>query len=233
MRICALACTAAIAAVPAAAQELGLVIDPLPGHPVYHETEGEAGVVMALSITPDEGDPADLKGLCEELRVAAGLGRENGQDRPLEVIFVVPYKGIALEGYYLPADGTIGSEALVRGNSIARETLDGILGRAGIPSRVIDEADVEHEISCEINEPAWLVRWEDVRPLDGEEPETVIERAYRRFMTVYLSIVEDPMETPPSADFQLLGSDRPARSSVATKSASAPGAFPQPAHLQP
>ena len=226
MRSCVLACAAAIVVIPASAQELGLVIDLLPGHPVYHESEREAGIVMALSITPDQGDAASLKELCEELRLAAGLGRDNGEDLPLEVIFVVPYKGMAIEGYYLPADGTFGSEELVRGNSIARETLDGIVARAGIPSRVLDETDVEHEISCELNEPAWLIRWEDVRLVDGEEPDTVIERAYRRFMTIHRSVVEHTVGTPPSADFQLLGSNRPARSFVATKRAPAPGAVP-------
>ena len=233
MRICALACATAIAAIPASAQELGLVIDLLPGHPIYHESEGEAGVVMAISITPDQGNAADLKELCEELRVVAGLGRENGEDLPLEVIFVVPYKGMAIEGYYLPADGAFGSEALVRGNSIARETLDGIVARAGIPSRVLDETDVEHEISCEINEPAWLIRWEDVRLVDGDEPDTVIERAHRRFMTIHRSVVEHTVGAPRSADLHLLGSNRPARSFVATKGAPAPGGVPQPAHLKP
>ena len=145
---------------------------------------------MALSITPDEGDPADLKGLCEELRVAAGLGRENGQDRPLEVIFVVPYKGMAIEGYYLPADGTIGSEALVPGSEVARTALDGILARAGIPSRVLDETNVEHEISCSLDEPFWYVAWYDVRLIGDEDPDTVIERAYDRFMAIHQAVVE-------------------------------------------
>ena len=233
MRRYALACVAAMVVIPASAQEPTLVTDLLPGHPVYHESEGEAGVVMAISITPDQRDAADLKELCEELRVAAELGRENGEGLPLEVIFVVPYKTMAIEGYYLPADGTFGSEELVRGNSVARETLDGIVARAGIPSGVLDETDVEHEISCEINEPAWLIRWEDVRLVAGEEPDTVIERAYRRFTTIHRSVVKHTMGTPRPADLQLLGSNRPARSFVAMKSAPATGAVPQPAHLKP
>jgi hypothetical protein len=131
-----------------------------------------------------------LKEICEELRVTAGLEREKGANLSLEVIFIVPYKGMAIEGYYLPADGMLGGEALVRGNGIARETLDGIVARAGVPSGVLDEMDVEHEISCEIDEPAWLIRWEDVRLLHGEEPDTVIEGAYRRFTTIHRSVVE-------------------------------------------
>ena len=197
MRVCALACAGAIAAVPASAQDLGLVVDLLPGHPVYHEHEGEAGVVMAISITPGKVGAADLKEICEELRVAAGLGREKGVNLPLEVIFIVPYKNMAIEGYYLPADGTLGGETLVRGRGIARETLDGIVSRAGVPSGVLDETDVEHEISCEMSEAAWLIRWEDVRLLHDEEPDTVIERAYSRFTTIHRSVVEHTTGTQP------------------------------------
>jgi hypothetical protein len=199
MRICTLACTAAIAAVPASAQDPGLTIDLLAGHPIYHENEGEAGVVMAISITPGESDAADLKELCEQLRVAGGLAGKNGEHLPLEVIFVVPYKGMAIEGSYLRGDGAFGSEALVRGNSIARETLDGIVSQAGIPSRVLYETDVEHEISCKIHEPEWFIRWEDLRPLAGQEPDAVIGDAYGRFMTIHQNVVEHTMGTSPSA----------------------------------
>jgi hypothetical protein len=204
MRICALACTAAIAAAPVSAQESSLVIDLLTGHSIYHESEGEAGVVMAISITPGESDAADLKELCEQLRVAAGLESKNSEHLPLEVIFVVPYKGMAIEGYYLPGHGTFGSETLVRGNSIARETLDGIVTRAGIPSRVLYETDVEHEISCKKNAPKWFIRWEDLRPVDGEKPNAAIEHAYRRFMAIYRSVVEHTKGTSPSANLQSL-----------------------------
>jgi hypothetical protein len=190
MRISALAFTAAIAAFPASAQGLGLVVDLLPGHPIYHESEGEAGVIMALSIRPVDGDSADLKEVCEELRVAAGLPRKNREDLPLEVVAVVPNEGMAIEGYYLPPDGTSGSEALVPGTKVARETLDGIVTRAGIPSHLLDETNVEHEIVCEINKPAWLIHWLDVRRVNGENPDTVIQRAYRRFMTIQQVVVE-------------------------------------------
>jgi hypothetical protein len=212
MRICALAFAVAMAAVPASAQERGLVVDLLPGHPIYHESEREAGVVMAISITPDQAKATDLQGLCEELRVAADLDRRQGQDLPLEVIFVVPYKGMAVEGYYLPTDATPGGETLVRGRDMPRETLDGIIARAGIPSDVLDEAEVEQEVSCELGEPAWLVRWEDVRLVGSEDPDTVIERAHRRFMTVHRSIVEHATGIPVAAS-QSLGPDGLARTS--------------------
>jgi hypothetical protein len=200
MRLCMVVFSAAIAAAPAIAEESTHAIDLLPGHPIYHENEGEAGVVMAVSITPAQEDAADLTELCEELRVAAGLQRARGDDLPLKVIFVVPYKGMAVEGYYLPANGMSGREVLVRGNGVAPPTLGGILARAGIPPRILDESDVEHEISCEINAPAWLIRWEDVRLIDDEAPDTVIERAHSRFMAVYQSVVEHGVALRLSAD---------------------------------
>lgn len=229
MRISALtyaAAIAAIAAVPASAGELGLVIDLLPGHPIYHESEREAGVVMAISITPGQGAATDLKALCEELRVAAGLGREGGDGILLEVIFVVPYKGMAIEGYYLPADGAAGSETLIQGNAIVRASLDGIVARGGFPARILDETEVEHEISCELDEPAWLLRWQDIRPVAGAAPDAVIESARQRFMTIHRSVVEHALRTARAADLQGLGRNRPARSLAFTNRAPA-GALPQ------
>lgn len=233
MRIRTLACAAAVAAAPASADDLGLVIDLLPGHPIYHERQQEAGVVMALSIVPGQSNAAGLKELCEELRAAAGLGRVKGDNLLLDVVFIVPYKGMAIEGYYWPADGTLGSEELVRGSSVARETLDSIVGRAGIPSRVLDEPDVEQEISCEINEPAWLLRWEDVRYVDGEAPDGVIARAHSRFVAIHESVLAHAMGTPQPADHQLRGSNHPVRSFATTQTAAAPVPDPQPAHLKP
>jgi hypothetical protein len=211
MRTCALTIAAAIVALPASARDPGLVIDLLPGHAIYHESEREAGVVMAISITPGQGSATDLQGLCEELRLAAGLQPEHGKNLPLEVIFVVPYMGMAIEGYYLPAEGAAGSEALVPGNGIARATLDGIVARAGIPGDVLDEEQVEQELSCELGASAWLLRWEDVRLVGGEDPDTVIDRAYRRFMAIHQSILEHAVGTLPSANDDLLGSDHLAR----------------------
>jgi hypothetical protein len=212
MRACALIFAAALVAVPASAKDLGLAVDLLPGHAVYHESAREAGVVMAITITPGRGAVTDLKGLCEELRVAAGLRRELGAGLPLEVIFVVPYKGMAIEGYYLPADGTHGNEALVPGSGIARDMLDGIVARAGIPSRVLDEGDVEHEVSCELGEPAWLLRWEDVRLVGGEEPDAVIDRANRRFATIHRSVVDHAKGSAPQVgDARSFGSSHLAR----------------------
>jgi hypothetical protein len=189
MRICALTCAAVVVAVPAYAQEAGRGIELQFGHPVYHESEREAGVAMGLSITPERNPAADLIGLCEELRLAAGLANERGDELGLEVIFVVPYKGMAIEGYYLPKDGTEGG-ALVPGNGIAAGTLDSIITRAGIPPSVLEETNVEHEISCETGAPLWHVGWSDVRPIGDEDPDTVIERAYHRFMAIHQAVVE-------------------------------------------
>jgi hypothetical protein len=181
---------ALVAAAPASAQEAALRIDLIPGHPVHHEREKEAGVVMALSITPARDGATSLMELCEELRLAAGLGNEKGEELRLETIFVVPYKGMAVEGYYYPRDGTSPRNALVRGKDVARQVLNRFVTRAGIPPRILDEADVELQISCAPDEPLWFVAWHDVRPISNEEPEAVIERARQRFLAVHRSVVE-------------------------------------------
>jgi hypothetical protein len=185
-----LMCAAMVAAVPASAQEMALGIELLPGHPVYHEREHEAGVAMALAITPGKGHAPDLVKLCEELRVTAELGEVHDDGLHLETIFVVPYKGMVVEGYYWPNDGSLEDAVLVPGSAVARTALDGILARAGIPFRVLDEANVEHEISCSLAEPLWYVAWYDVRPVGVEEPDAVIERAHRRFLAVHESVIE-------------------------------------------
>ena len=141
-----------VAAVPASAQEMALNIALLPGHPIYHEREHEAGVAMALSITPGEHRAPDLVTLCEELRVTAELGHEHDGGLRLEIIFVVPYKGMVVEGYYWPNDRAPENGVLVPGSEVARGALDGIVARAGLPSRVLDETDVQHEISCSLDE---------------------------------------------------------------------------------
>ncbi len=202
MRRSILASVAMLAASPASAHEIGLVIDLLPGHPIYHEREQEAGVVMAISITPSPHNAADLMALCEELRVAAGLEHKTSAGLALEVVFVVPYKGMAIEGYYFPTHDELGSETLVPGNGLAREVLDDIVGDVGIPAVVLDETNVEQEISCQINEPVWLMRWEDVSPVNGEEPDTVIERAHHRFVTIHQSVVDHSLKTSLSADLR-------------------------------
>ncbi|MGH1483719.1 MAG: hypothetical protein ACRBM6_34370 [Geminicoccales bacterium] len=176
-----------------------LIIDLLPGHTVYHEREQEAGVITAISITPGVHNIADLMSLCEDLRVAAGLEHMTSDGLALEALFVVPYKGMMIEGYYFPINDNLGSGTLISGNSLATDALNGIVGQAGIPAGILDETDVEQEISCELNEPAWHVRWEDVRLVDGEKPDTVIEHAYRRFMTVYQSILDHSRVIPVSA----------------------------------
>ena len=90
---------------------------------------------------------------------------------------MVPYKDMAVEGLYLLSDGTLATDALVRGKGITRATLDGIVSRAGIPPRILDEENVEHEISCARGEPLWFIAWRDVRPIGEEAPQAVIERA--------------------------------------------------------
>jgi hypothetical protein len=196
MNIRAFVCIVALTAPPAVAQDVALGIDLIPGHPVHHERENEAGVAMALSITPNPARTTSLAELCEELRVATGLGHESGKELRLETIFVVPYKGMAVEGFYLPRDGTFGSNALVRGRDIARVTLDGIVSRAGIPPRILDEKNVEHEISCTPGEPLWFIAWSDVRQIGHEDPEVVIERAHQRFLAVHQSVVEHNATDP-------------------------------------
>ena len=190
MRIRALTCAALVAAIPASAQEATHGIKLLRGHPLYHESAQEAGVTMGLSITPQSDHATDLLELCDELRRAAGLGHENGDLLRLGTIFVVPYKEMAIEGYYWPQKGGSDTGALVPGSGVARRTLDAIVTRAGIPPRVLDETDVEHEISCEIGEPLWHVSWQDLRMIGDEDPDTVIGRAYRRFMAIYQAVIE-------------------------------------------
>jgi hypothetical protein len=181
---------ALVAAAPAAAQEMPLKIELLAGHPIYHEREHEAGVAMALAITPGQPHGPDLVTLCEELRVAAELGHKHDEGLRLETIFVVPRKGMAVEGHYWPEDAALEDGVLVPGSEVARTALDGIVARAGIPPRVLDEKDVEHEISCSLGEPLWYVAWYDVRPVGDEEPDAAIEQAHRRFLAIHRSVVE-------------------------------------------
>jgi hypothetical protein len=168
---------------------MALRIELLPGHPIYHEHQNEAGVVMALAITPGNGQAADLVKLCEELRVTAGLGHQYAGLR-LETIFVVPYKGMVVEGYYWPNDGSLENSMLIPRSGVARKTLDDIVARAGIPPPVLSEMSVEHEISCSLDEPFWYVAWYDVRRIGEEEPGAVIERARQRFLAIHQSVLE-------------------------------------------
>jgi hypothetical protein len=190
MRIQLLTCAAFLAAFPASGGERALTVDVLPGHTVYHEDKGEAGVVMALSMRPADGQPTQILELCEELRAAAGLAAENGEELHLETIFIVPSAGMTVEGYYFPAGSTSAPGELMAGKAIEKAVLDDITARAGIPSSILYASDVDHQISCEIGDPVWHVLWSDVRPIDDEEPDRVIERAHERFMAAYRSAVE-------------------------------------------
>jgi hypothetical protein len=195
MKACALSCVMMLTAVAAVAKEPLLAVDLLPGHPIHREAAAEAGAVMGIAIGQG-GSLARLESLCDELRVAAGLSPEI-EDLPLEVVFIVPYKDMAIEGFYLPADGTADLEQLVPGSVVVeRAVLDSIVARAGMPPSLLDETGVEHEISCETKRPSWLLRWEDVRSLDGEAPEVVIERAYARFLAIHQGVVEHAGQLP-------------------------------------
>jgi hypothetical protein len=187
---------AQLAFVTAFGQEAAPRIKLIPGHPIFHESKSEAGVFMALTITPSHDRATRLTNLCEELRTAAGLKDENGDPLRLQTIFVVPYKGMAIEGYYWPSDRKTEEGTLVPGNAIPRGTLDRIVARAGIPPRILDEIDVEHEISCATGAPLWRIAWYDVRPVGDEKAYRVIERAYHRFMAVHQSVIEHNTPEP-------------------------------------
>jgi len=189
MRTAPLLGAALLAAVPAFAQQPPQ-IELIAGHPIYDETTHQAGVAMALAITPNQEHQPDLIALCRELRIAAALDEENEGHFRLETIFVVPRKSMAIEGLYWPGDGSLQEHALVGGGSVARPLLDSIVMRAGIPPGVLDETQVEHEVSCSTVEPLWNVAWQDVQPIGDDGPDTVIERARERFMAVFRSVVE-------------------------------------------
>ena len=184
---------------PKPAESDTFTIDLLLGHSVNDAQEHVAGVVTAISITPSQEDAADLKSLCEELRLAARLEDITSDGLALETLFIVPYKGMAIEGYYFSTRDAFDDGTLVPGKSIVREVIDDIVHRAGIPPSVLDETDVEHEISCAVNEPSWHVRWEDVRPLDGEKPDTVVEHARQRFMAIHQDVIDHNKKGPLSA----------------------------------
>ncbi|MGI9418308.1 MAG: hypothetical protein ACR2RA_10775 [Geminicoccaceae bacterium] len=174
-------------------------IDLLPGHSVYDEREQMAGVVTAISITPSQENAADLTSLCEELRLAARLEDLTSDGLALEALFIVPYKGMAIEGYYFSTRDAFDDGTLVSGKNAAREVIYDIVSRAGFPPGILDEADVEHEISCEVNQPSWHVRWEDVRPIDDKKPDTVVEHARHRFLAIHQDVIDHNKKGPLSA----------------------------------
>ena len=178
-----------LAALPASAQDDVDGITLIHGHPIYHETSNEAGVTMGLSVAGDQPHTAPLAELCNELRAAAGLRRETRKGLKLRALFIVPYKAMIVEGYYLPQDDGLEIHALIPGVKVERPVLDGLMARAGLPPNVLDEVNVEQEVSCQIEEPLWSISWQDIRPVGNEAPETVIERARERFMSIYLSVL--------------------------------------------
>ncbi len=188
MRIAVIVVAALFATVSSSAQEAGLVVKLIPGHTIHHEAENEAGVAMLLTITPTEKRDAYLVHLCDELRTAVGLPVQTGEGLRLETLFVVPRKNLVVEGYYWPGDGNEERAALVPGNTVARTALDRIIARAGIPPAVLDQSDVEHEVSCSLDEPLWYIAWNDVRSVGGEHPEAVIAHAKNRFLAIHESV---------------------------------------------
>jgi hypothetical protein len=176
MRRWSLAAAMALTAIPGSVLAADLVVDLLPGHPIHRGSAGEAGVVMGLSLTTS--DMAAVAGSCERLRAVAGLPPEHGEGLRLEVVFVVPYKAMAVEGYYLPEGA--GDGVLVPGKAVARPDLDLIVSQAGIPAHILDETSGQ----------GWHLRWQDVRPVNGQAAEEVIETARQRFMAIYQSVVQ-------------------------------------------
>jgi hypothetical protein len=190
MRIRLLIWAIALVAHPVASDEVSLRIDVLYGHPIYRQQAHEAGVVTGMTISVDEVQAALLTAPCERLRAAASLAREAGDEIPLQTIFVVPRKGMAIEGYYFPSDGNLERAVLIPGQSVARPALDRIMALAALPPALLDEINVNLEISCRIAEPLWLISWYDIRRIGDAQPEAVVEVARRRFMAIHRWVVE-------------------------------------------
>jgi hypothetical protein len=190
MRIRLLIWAVVLVALPVASDEISPRIDILYGHPVYRQHAREAGVAMGMTISVNEVQAALLTGPCERLRAAASLAREAGGGLPLQTLFVVPSKGMAIEGYYFPSDGNPGRAVLIPGRPVTRSALDRIMALAAIPPALLDEISVSVEISCRITEPLWVISWHDIRRIGDAQPEAVVEVARRRFKAIYRSVVE-------------------------------------------
>jgi hypothetical protein len=190
MKLCLFACAFILAAVPASAKDVVKGITLVHGHPIHHESANTAGVTMGLSVLHNQPHATPPMDLCNQLRVAAGLRNEIRNGSTLRAVFIVPYKAMAVEGYYLPADGDPENHGLVPGTRVDRSFLDSTMAWAGIPPSVLDETNVEHEISCHADEPRWTIAWQDIRPIGEEEPGAVIQRARERFIAVYESVLE-------------------------------------------
>jgi hypothetical protein len=190
MRIRLLTWAVVLVALPVASDEISPRIDILYGHPIYRQQAREAGVAMGITISVNKVQAALLTGPCERLRAAASLAREAGGGLPLQTLFVVPSKGMAIEGYYFPSDGNPGRAVLIPGRPVTRSALDRIMALVAIPPALLDEFNVDLEISCRITEPLWVISWHDIRRTGDTQPESVVEVARRRFMTIHRSVVE-------------------------------------------
>lgn len=190
MRIHLLTWALALAAVSAAADEVKLRLEPLHGHIINREPVHEAGVATGLTLSVNEEQAAVLTDPCERLRAAARLANELPDGFHLRILFIVPRKEMAVEGYYFPADHDVKRAMLKAGHAIARPILNRILAGAAIPPALLDENSVELEISCHVNEPLWVIAWLDVQRISDRQPEAVIDTARLRFMTVYRKVAE-------------------------------------------
>jgi len=190
MRIHLLMWAVALAALPAAADEVRPRIELLHGHTIYREQAREAGVATGLTLSVNEEQAAVLTEPCERLRAAAGLANELPDGSHLRILFIVPRKGMAVEGYYFPPDRDLKRAALKPGRVIARPTLNRIIAGVGILPVLLDENSVELEIACHVNEPLWVIAWLDVRRIGDRRPEAVIDTARLRFMTIHRKVAE-------------------------------------------
>ena len=185
-------------ATQASAGDAPYVVTLIHGHPIHHETAKEAGIAMGLSIKGGTTYASSLSDSCRELQRFAELPGMIGDDLKLDTLFIVPYKEMAVEGLYLPADGSFGSRALVSGKRLGRSTIESVIIDAAIPAFVLDEANVELEVSCQLHEPLWAIIWQDIRKIGGREPEAVIEQARLRFMAIYRIVAQGVRDAQPS-----------------------------------
>jgi len=184
-----LTCATLFLVAPAWAGEAHHKVTLLHGHPMYDEVTQKAGVSMGLSIAGSESSGSQLAKACRELKRLSGLRSETGDGLELVKLFIVPYKDMAVEGFYLPSDGSFGSNALLKGNPLDRSTIEGVVTRAGIPRLVLHETNVEQEISCDLEEPVWTIVWQDIRTIDDQGPDVTIEQARTRFLSIYRDVV--------------------------------------------
>ncbi len=190
-----LTCATALLVAPAWAGEAHHTVTLLHGHPMYDEVTQKAGVSMGLSIAGSESSASQLTKACRELQRLSELRSETGDGLELVTLFIIPYKNMAVEGFYMPSDGSFGSNALLKGKPLDGSAIEGLVALAGIPRFVLHETNVEQEISCDLEDSVWTIVWQDIRAIDDEEPEVTIEQARARFMSIYRNVVQYASQT--------------------------------------